>query len=99
MIRKVPVVIAIVACIFHSCKSADSKPGNMAGEFCNCFKGIVAKLGKETKEMVMGTAYANNPKEYLRNCLDSLSEEKAQQVNREMQASRIRNQSRSNELS
>ncbi|HEV7781758.1 MAG TPA: hypothetical protein VGO58_10870 [Chitinophagaceae bacterium] len=89
MIRKVPLVIAIVACIFHSCKPADSKPGNMADDVCNCFQGIVANLSAETKEMVIGAAHTNEPREYITKYLGSLNEEKKQQVGREMRASRV----------
>jgi len=73
-----------------SCKSADRNDDEqMAIEYCKCFDKLVERLSEDTRKMVINAGNAENPRQFLREYKNSLSEEQDRLVNQEMQSLRV----------
>ena len=78
------VALPAILLLLVSCKSADSKIDKISADFCNCFKGMEAKLSDDSKKLISDASNAADPGKSMKDAMVPLSEEKKMQVAQEM---------------
>ena len=90
MKRSLTAIGITVSLFIGSCKSADrNDDGQMAIEYCKCFDKLVSRLSEDTKKMVIDAGKASDPRKFLLEYKNSLSDEKYRLVDQEMGSMRV----------
>jgi hypothetical protein len=94
MRRSLTVAAIIISLLMFSCRDADrDDDGQMAIDYCKCFDKLVSRLSEDTKKMVIDAGNATNPMEFIREYKNSVSEETAWLVDKEMKGLRVSEES------
>ena len=84
--KKFLIAITVPALILLSCKSADNKADAIAADMCDCYKGLEAKLSKDTKKIFTDAANAADPAKSIQEAVMELGEENGQRIGQEMES-------------
>ena len=79
-------LLMIIAVVYVSCKSAESKAPQMAADFCKCFEEIQSNISDNTMKIFKKASGSANPEKALEEAMEELNEEEQLNVAMELSA-------------